>query len=67
MFMCRSLEEFREAYLRILREDQQQPPPVDNIGAAKVEPRAQGETSDDDDDDDHQPKRFRLVVKREEY
>ena len=48
MFICRSLEEFREAYLQIIQQQQQpqpQPAPDDgNVGAMRAEPR---------DDSDH--------------
>ena len=61
--MCRSLEEFREAYLRLTQEP---PPEPDVVGPVlKTEPNE--DDDDDDDETDHQPKRFRLVVKREEY
>ena len=60
--MCRSLEEFRETYLRLTQE----PPPEPDV----VGPVFKTEPSEDDDGDDethHQPGRYRLVVKREEY
>ena len=63
MFMCRSLEEFRAAYVRLLNE----PPPQQ---PEEVGPVFKVETNSDDDEndtDDHQPQRFRLVVKREAY
>ena len=66
MFMCRSLEEFRAAYIRLLNEPQPQQP--DDVGPFKQEVNSDGEDDDDDnDEDDHQPQRFRLVVKREAY
>ena len=61
MFMCRSLEEFRAAFLRIADEP---PPPPQDVGPTfKVEP----DSSDENGDEDPQPKRYRLVVKREAY
>ena len=63
MFMCRSLEEFRETYQRLLREPPGEPEVVGPI--IKAEPSDRGD-DDSDQDSDHQPKRYRLVVKREE-
>ena len=69
MFMCRSLEEFRDAYLHLT---QKVPPAPDDGGPRNVVPKPEPNDSDDDyddddDDDDHQPRCFQLVVKREEY
>ena len=60
--MCRSLEEFRAAYVRITQE----PPRVpDAIGPTlKAEPSSD-EDGDDNDDHPEDHQRYRLVVKRE--
>ena len=62
-----SLEEFHETYLRI-REGT--PPPIvtgnqgPSTSAVKLDP---GDEDEGDSDHDPQPKRYHLVVKREEY
>ena len=73
MFMCRSLEEFRENYLRLRNTT----PPSDagdpgpSYRPTKTEPQTGGEEdaseTDYDSDEDHQTQRFQLVVKRKEY
>ena len=62
MFMCRSLEEFRETYLCLLHQEHQQlqPPPAPD-GATKAEP----EDSDNSDQSSHY--RMVTIVKREEF
>ena len=71
--MCRSLEEFRENYLRI--KDSTPPPDAGDPGPS-TRPTVTGpQTGDEEEgsetsyesDPDHKPQRFRLGVKREEY
>ena len=60
--MCRSLEEFRATYERLLARPP--PPPPEGVGPAfKVEPSSDDEDNSEDHPEDHQ--RYRLVVKRE--
>ena len=66
MFMCRSLEEFREGYLRLMADVQPQPPPVHYERAGPSIHLDPGPQSDSDSDAPDR-KRYRLVVKRERY
>ena len=71
--MCRSLEEFRENYLRI--RDSTPPPDAGELGPSTwptvTRPQAgdeeEGSETSYESDPDQKPQRFWLVVKREEY
>ena len=64
MFMCRSLEEFREAYVRLSQIPLPEP---DEVGPVVKRQPPDGSEGDGDDEDGDQPNRYRLVVKREAY